>query len=119
MRSCLVMLFTGMLLMHMATNAWVASVGLFLSGAGVAAGFPVMLGFVGERFSTLSGTAFSFVFTIALIGNMAVNYIMGVIVHRYGVQHLVTVAYCEIGVMMLLCWLIAKKLHSHKNNKIC
>jgi MFS transporter, FHS family, glucose/mannose:H+ symporter len=88
--------------------------GLILSGAGLAGGFPLMLGFVGERFAHLSGTAFSFVFTIALLGNMLINYLMGIVVHKYGVPHLTTVAYIEIAIMAILFYFIIQKLKSTK-----
>lgn len=110
MWACLAMLALGVALMQAGQGKAIVIAGLFLSGAGLAGGFPLMLGFVGERFSYLSGTAFSFVFTIALIGNMLINYLMGIIVHRYGVQHLATVSYIEIGVMTTLFYFIIKKL---------
>jgi fucose permease len=83
---------------------------LILLGAGLAGGFPIMLGFVGERYSTQSATAFSFVLVIALTGNMLVNYIMGLVVQHYGVQHLITVAFAEWLVMMLICSSIVRRL---------
>lgn len=89
-------------------------VGLILLGAGLAGGFPLMLGFVGNRYKELSGTAFSLVFVIALLGNMIINYGMGVIAQAYGIQHLITVAFIELIAMILLCYIILKKL---KNNK--
>src|SRR4029079_13964564 len=62
MRVCLALFFAGVFLMQVAASMPVATAGLILSGAGLAGGFPIMLGFVGERFSEVSGTAFSFVF---------------------------------------------------------
>lgn len=59
--------------------------GLALLGAGLAAGFPVMLSFVGDLYSHLSGTAFSLVFVIALIGNIIINFLMGVISQALGI----------------------------------
>ncbi|HEY0731037.1 MAG TPA: MFS transporter [Chitinophagaceae bacterium] len=111
---CLVMLVSGIALMQLGTSEIMIILGLFLSGAGVAGGFPIMLGFVGERFSNLSGTAFSFVFTLALIGNMMINYLMGIIVDRYGVSQLATVSYIEIALMAVLFFFIIQKLTSNK-----
>ena len=113
MWASLLLLFTGIGAMQAGSNQTFLVIGLFLSGAGLAGGFPIMLGFVGERFADLSGTAFSFAFTIALIGNMGINYGMGIIVHKYGVQHLTTVCYVELSIMMILCVFIFKKLRSH------
>ena len=108
MWSCLGLLFLGIILMQFGTGSTIIISGLVLSGAGLAGGFPIMLGFVGERFKELSGTAFSFVFTIALVGNMLINYIMGLVVHAYGVSHLTTVSYTMIMVMIILCYFIFK-----------
>ena len=85
-----------------------AVAGLILLGAGLSAGFPVMLGFVGNRYKELSGTAFSLVLVIALVGNMSVNYCMGIIVQTYGIRHLITVAFAELTVMIILCIAILK-----------
>lgn len=87
-----------------------AAAGLFLLGAGLAGGFPVMLSFVGDRYRDLPGTAFSFVFTIGLLGNMLINYLMGNIAGRYGIGNLTTVAFIEMGVMILLSIGIVRKL---------
>jgi len=114
MWACLVLLFAGVLLMQVATSFEVATVGLILSGAGLAGGFPIMLGFVGERYSDLSGTAFSFVFVIALIGNMIVNYLMGLIVHHYGVAQLTTVSYVGAAIMSVLFVFIIRKLQTNQ-----
>ena len=58
----------------------------FLLGTGFAAGFPVILGYAGERFAHLSGTAFSIIITIALIGNLLSNYVLGVLSEAYGIS---------------------------------
>ncbi|MGD9560745.1 MAG: sugar MFS transporter [Pyrinomonadaceae bacterium] len=110
---CLALLLVGVLLMQFG-SAGVATVGLVLSGAGLAGGFPIMLGFAGDRFSGLSGTAFSFIFVMALIGNMLINFLMGIIVHHHGVAHLTTVSYIEIGLMAFLFIFISRDLKTHK-----
>lgn len=110
MWACLILLPAGIFLMQTGVSKTLIITGLILSGAGLAGGFPIMLGFVGERFAALSGTAFSFVFVVALIGNMLINYLMGVVVHRYGISHLTTVSYAEVAVMVILLFFICKKL---------
>jgi sugar phosphate permease len=83
-------------------------------GAGLAGGFPIMLGFVGARYENLSGTAFSFVLTIALLGNMLVNYLMGIISQKYGISHMITLVFTEAIVMTILCIVIVKNLIINK-----
>ncbi|MRG48278.1 MFS transporter [Chitinophaga sp. SYP-B3965] len=106
----LLLMPAGILLLRSGTTFPISAAGLILLGAGLAGGFPIMLGFVGERYSTQSGTAFSFVLVIALTGNMLVNYMMGLVVQHYGVQHLITVAFAEWLVMMLICSSIVQRL---------
>ena len=112
MWSCLVMLLIGIVLMQIGQTTTITIVGLIFSGAGLAGGFPLMLGITGKYFPQLSGTAFSFVFTMALIGNMLINYLMGIIVDEFGVHRLTTVAFIEIGFMTMLVYSITQTLKS-------
>ncbi|HEY2759763.1 MAG TPA: MFS transporter [Pirellulales bacterium] len=76
-----------LVLMNVPTNSeTVAYLGPTMIGAGLAAVFPVVLGFVGDRYPQQSGAAFSTIFVIALAGNMLINKIFGHIAHNYGVQ---------------------------------
>jgi MFS family permease len=107
------LILTGNLMLQVAPSYGVAVTGLTLMGAGLASGFPIMLGFVGERYSELSGTAFSLVFTIALVGNMLVNFSMGLIANAYGIQHLTTMAFFLLILMVLLSIIILRKINSN------
>lgn len=78
----------GVLVMAMSTSMAGATVGLILLGVGLAGGFPLLLGFVADLYPTISGTAFSFVLVIALLGNMAINYLVGVMSEWYGTRYL-------------------------------
>jgi hypothetical protein len=69
-----------------------------------------MLGFIGNRFAHLSGTAFSIALVIALVGNMSVNYAMGFIAKLWGIRHLTTLAFAESVMMILLATLIFRNL---------
>ncbi len=106
----LILLMAGCLLLKWGNSFALAVAGLISLGAGLAGGFPIMLGMVGNRYRELSGTAFSFVLVIALIGNVLVNYWMGIVVYNYGVRYLVHVAMLEVLVMTILSLLIFKKL---------
>lgn len=102
------MMLAGLIFLAIGKSFAASVIGLILLGAGLAAGFPVMLGYVGERFKELSGTAFSIAFTIALTGNMIINYGMGIIAQHYGIRHLITVAFIELVLMVLLCYCILR-----------
>jgi FHS family glucose/mannose:H+ symporter-like MFS transporter len=99
----------GLICIKSGISSIVALTGFMLVGAGLAGGFPIMLGLVGARYANLSGTAFSFVLTIALLGNMLINYGMGIISQKFGISHLMTVAFAITIIMTALCLIIMKK----------
>jgi MFS family permease len=109
-----VLLLTALVIIRTGISLSMVMTGFMILGAGLAGGFPIMLGFVGERYADLSGTAFSFVLFVALIGNTLINYAMGIISQTLGIQHLITVAFCETGIMILLCYFILKDEVRHK-----
>ena len=106
-----IFLLGGCLMLHTPENYGVAVSGLICIGVGLAAGFPVMLGFVGSLYAAVSGTAFSIVLTIALIGNMLINFTMGVIAGNYGVENLTTVAFALLSAMLMISLVILKKIN--------
>jgi MFS family permease len=91
----------GILLLQFSPLYSLNMVGMFLIGAGVAAGFPLMLGYVGEIYKHLSGTAFSVVFVLALIGNMIINYLTGIISELYGISTLPILMICGMAFLIL------------------
>lgn len=58
--------------------------GMAMLGAGLAACFPVVMGYVTEKYKSLSGTALSMVLVLALLGNMIINYVMGSLANAHG-----------------------------------
>lgn len=79
---------TGIFVLMFSKEYALSVAGIILLGAGLAAGFPILLGYVGEVYKKLSGTAYSIVFVIALIGNMTINYSMGFIYRYLGIRYL-------------------------------
>ncbi|MDZ7633623.1 MAG: MFS transporter [Bacteroidales bacterium] len=106
--------FAALVLFRLSGSMIPAAAGLLLLGAGVAAGFPTMLGFVGNRYPQLSGTAFSFVFVIALTGNMLVNYSMGLVAENYGIRHLTTFTFAELIILVAIASAIFRRLKLNK-----
>lgn len=103
-----------LLLFSLSRSVTPAAAGLFLLGSGMAAGFPTMLGIVGNRYPDISGTAFSFVLVIALLGNMLVNYSMGIVTDSYGIKHLTTFTFAELAVLVLIATAVFGRLKSNK-----
>jgi MFS family permease len=104
-----ILLLSGWGLSVLTSEYGLCILGLILVGAGLAGGFPLMLGLVAERFSQLSATAFSFVLVVALAGNMLVNYLMGIVVQQSGIAHWGLAVLLEWVVMAVLCFIILSK----------
>jgi len=103
-----------LVIFRMSGSIMPAAAGLFLAGAGLAAGFPTMLGLVANRYPHLSGTAFSFVLVIALAGNMLINYSMGVVAENYGIKHLTTFTFAELVILVVMATAIFSRLKQNK-----
>ncbi|MCU0395458.1 MAG: MFS transporter [Chitinophagaceae bacterium] len=106
------MLVAGIWLMQVPLWPPLVFAGLVLSGAGLANGFPILLGMVADRYPQASGTAFSFAFAVALLGNMLLNYLSGLLFQHYGVAYLAMVCYASAACMMLLFYMISTFHHS-------
>jgi fucose permease len=86
-----------------------AGFGLFLLGAGLSAGFPILLGFLGGLYEDLTGTAFSAVFVMALIGGSALPFLTGVLGDRMGLAaSLVVVPMCLLAQGLLFVPLVRR-----------
>ncbi len=81
-----------------------------LIGAGLAAAFPVVLGYIGDRYPAQSGTAFSAIFFIALIGNMTINKSFGFLAQSHGIQQYPKVMLGCLLASLILLSLVVKQL---------
>ena len=109
--ACIAGALVGALLLLNARTTVVAAFGIFLIGAGLAAGFPVVLGWVGERYAAVSGTAFSLVLVMALTGGMIVPYLTGLLGNTRGLRAsllIIPLALAASG--SLLMWLRSNQL---------
>lgn len=104
------LLGVGGLMLHYSSALALSTVALVVIGAGLAAGYPVALGYVGDRYASVSGTAFSIVISIALIGSMIINYAMGIVAERFGVDHVVTMVFVLTAGMLCFSLAIFKKM---------
>jgi FHS family glucose/mannose:H+ symporter-like MFS transporter len=83
---CITIGVTGALSLITTHRESVAVLGVFLVGVGFSSTFPIVLGFVADRYSTLSGTAFGIVMAMALLGGMLLPYLTGVLGAVYGLR---------------------------------
>ena len=106
----LLLVVAGCFVLMYTSSYKIAFTSLILSGAGLAAGFPVILGYIGQLYTRLSGTAFSIAFVIALTGNTIINYFFGIIKAKYSVGYLPLFLVICLVCMILLLWLIKKTI---------
>lgn len=97
------MQFAGVCILNWGHGHIFSITGAVILGMGMAAGFPIMLGYVAELFAQFSGTAFSMVLAMALTGNMLINYTTGYLIQSDGVSSLVYVQWiCILSMIGLL-----------------
>lgn len=114
---CTVLIITGSLLLLFENSYLMILLSLGLMGFGFAAGFPVILGLTGEKFPHLSGTAFSIVIVMALIGNTGLNYLTGIVSESAGMNHFPwLLAGCSIC-MGLFLFLLRKEFYPTGNQR--
>ena len=100
---CLTIAFGGSALLLTTHSVEMATTGVFLLGLGFAAMFPNVLGFIGDRYAGLSGTAFSVVIAMALVGGMSFPLLAGILGGLYGMRGsfiIVPIALVVIGVLL-------------------
>jgi MFS transporter, FHS family, glucose/mannose:H+ symporter len=107
----------GAITLMIAPTYGVAVIAAGLIGVGLAAVFPVVLGFVGDRYPEQSGTAFSTIFVVALAGNMAINKTFGYIAQEYGVQQYPNVMLVLLGSAAVLLYMVCSMLTSRPNRE--
>ena len=106
----LALIITASLILFYAHSFTVVAVAMVLFGAGFAAGFPVVLGFVAERYPTLSGTAFSIVIIMALIGNTLLNYFTGTLSQYAGIGYFPLLLAGSALTMVILLRVVTRKM---------
>lgn len=85
------------------------TIGLIFIGFGLSAGFPIVLGMVGDRFPSWTGTAFGVVFSIALTGNMVINYLMGVVAEIWTIVTFPIVYVISAFFMLILVFITLRR----------
>ncbi len=79
-----------------------AYAGLFVTGAGLAAGFPVALGYAGELYPRLSGTTFSVLFVMALTGGSIMPFVAGAMGSVFGLRYALLITPASLLVIAAL-----------------
>ncbi len=77
---------TGMIILNYTGDLQLAAISLFITGFGLAAGFPVIISYIGTSYKHISGTAIGLAMSIALIGNTLLNFTMGFISESFSIS---------------------------------
>jgi fucose permease len=93
----------------LAESHFAVYVGMAILGSGLAACFPVVMGYVTDRYKSLSGTALSMVLVLALLGNMLINYGMGIVANDHGTGIMPAVLAGGIFLQLFLLLLVLKR----------
>ncbi len=97
MNWCYSFMLIGAFIFWLGNDFTLKLIALAFLGAGFAGIFPIFLGMVGDKFAALSGTAFSIIFVIALVGNMIINYGMGILSFQSGIAQLpILIVVCTV-----------------------
>ncbi|HZJ00775.1 MAG TPA: MFS transporter [Gemmatimonadaceae bacterium] len=91
-------------------NLIIACFGVFFLGVGFAAAFPTILGFVGDRYAELSGTAFSLVIAMALCGGMLLPWLAGVVGGSYGMRASFVIVPVALVILATLLSILSRSL---------
>jgi fucose permease len=112
MFGCIAIGLAGTVLLLFTHNVAAAVIGVFMLGVGFAAAFPTVLGFVGERYAALSGTAFSLVIAIALLGGMFLPWLMGVVADRYGMRGSFAIVPVALVILAMLLSILSRRMRA-------
>jgi MFS transporter, FHS family, glucose/mannose:H+ symporter len=113
--SCITLALIGTALLLSTERVAVAAIGVFLVGAGLAATFPTVLGFIGDRYAALSGTAFSLAIAMALVGGMLLPYAAGVLGGRYGLRGSLLIVPAALVTLTILLGILSRRLRAIPN----
>ena len=114
--ACIAIALAGAALLLMTHRVSAAALGVFLLGVGLAATFPIVLGFVGDRYATLSGTAFSLVIAMALVGGMLLPDAAGILGGRYGMRESLLIVPVALVMLAGLLGLLSRRLAASPNS---
>ena len=116
LRGFIAVAILGSVMMLFAESLLVALPGIFLTGAGLAAGFPVALGYAGDLHPKLTGTAFSILFVMALSGGSLLPYIAGVLGTEFGLRASFAITPIALVIMLGILYFAVRRVRERGTN---
>jgi MFS family permease len=83
---------------------------LLLMGGGFGGVFPIILGYVGEWYAALSGTAFGIALVISLLGGSTLPFLIGALAESYGLRLSLILVPAGVVITIILFSLIKNRL---------
>jgi fucose permease len=100
----------GALVVLTSDSVAVAYAGIFAIGAGLATGFPVILGYAGDLYPRSSGTVFSLLFVMAMTGGSILPFAAGAVGSAAGLRYALLVTPASLVAMTALLPLALRAL---------
>ncbi len=97
------------LLMALAPSGVLAAAGAIIIGLGFAAIYPTTLAIVGERFAAFTGTAFSVVIAVGLVGGMIAPWLAGKIAEASSLRQGLIIPVVNCAMIVLLTVLVGRE----------
>jgi len=108
----------GAIMIVTSSSKTIACLGVVLIGLGFAAIFPTTLAVVGGVFPAFSGTAFSFIFVIALAGGMIFPWLTGKIAQAYSIRQGLFIPVFNCSMIIILQIVIMKVMKKHRGVRL-
>ncbi|TVR74828.1 MAG: MFS transporter [Marinilabiliales bacterium] len=104
----------GTTIILMSNSVVMVVAGLLLTGIGFAAIFPLVFSYVGDLYPRLSGTAFSVILAIALLGGMTYPSVVGILAENLDLRSAFMVAPVSLVISAVIFMVLSKRIASLK-----
>jgi len=104
-------------LMALSPSGNVAAVGAVVIGLGFAAIYPTTLAIVGEKFTKMTGTAFSVVIAVGLVGGMLAPWLAGKIAEASSLRQGLLIPVINCAMIVVLSVLVGREMKKQKTDR--
>ncbi|MCX6569018.1 MAG: MFS transporter [Candidatus Aminicenantes bacterium] len=104
-------------LMAFAPSGNVAAAGAVVLGLGFAAIYPTTLAIVGEKFAAVTGTAFSVVIAVGLVGGMLAPWLAGKIAEASSLRRGLVIPVINCAMIVVLSVLLGKEMKKQRQDR--
>lgn len=110
--------FTGAAILLFTNHIIPATIAVFILGVGFGSVYPIILGYIGDLYSKMSGTAFGVAITISMIGGMLLPYLAGIIGDSYGLKTSFFIIPAALAIILTLFMMVFKRFSKYHDQVI-